>query len=365
MDGDVFFTGTRDPFTEMLPLSDDTWDIQFQPDFPPPSKALNIGWFWARPTSTTQRFFEQSFAKWNKTHNWDQSIMNEIARKMENVTIAATYNMSTLKVHRLDMSTFRNMMFVSWDRDLFGNEPTASAFINESTLIHYTCVEQSMKNYLGLNFGGFTDLDGYYSNPPKLLRVINIAGSSSAVHRQIAFTVQIAAAVGRTLIWPDSVAMLQHRRNEKEGKESYIILPRFPGVMSVNYDETQKAGFALVEGRYLQNQLRYKEEQPREVIFKVKWLEEQKIEQFERMISSVRDDLLPVLDFEKFGAEWMLPKEGENEDVAAAAPHVNLAQAAFDIVYHNSGMEAYVKDAMEKVPKCRFTDGGHGCLSKC
>jgi hypothetical protein len=77
--------------------------------------------------------------------------------------------------------------------------------------------------------------------------------------------------------------------------------------MSVSYNETQKAGFALVEGRYLQNQLRYKEEQPEQVTFKVKWLEEQSTEQFEHMISSVREDVLPVLDFEEFGASWMLP----------------------------------------------------------
>lgn len=166
--------------------------------------------------------------------------MNEIARDMENTTIAATQNMAALRVHRLEMNNFRNMMFVSWDRDLFGNELMVSTFINESTLIHYTCVEQSVKNYLGLNFGGLTDVDGYYSNPPKLLHVINIAGSSNAVHRQIAFAVQMAAATGRTLIWPDSVAMLQHRWNEEEEIESYIILPRFPGGMSVNYDETQK-----------------------------------------------------------------------------------------------------------------------------
>lgn len=127
----------------------------------------------------------------------------------------------------------------------------------------------------------------------------------------------------------------------------------------------KRAGFALVEGRYLQNQLRYKEEQPEQVTLKVKWLEEQSTEQFEHMISSVREDVLPVLDFEKFGASWMLPNEGENKAVAVAAPYVNRAQAAFDIVYHNSGMEGYVKDVMEMAPKCRFTDGGDGCLSIC
>jgi hypothetical protein len=50
---------------------------------------------------------------------------------------------------------------------------------------------------MGLHFGGFADIDGYYSNAPLLIRIINVVGTSDAVHRQVAFALQLAAACRR------------------------------------------------------------------------------------------------------------------------------------------------------------------------
>jgi hypothetical protein len=372
----------------MLPLSNDTWDMQFQRDMPSPSKALNIGWYFARATSRTISFFEQSFEKWNeKEDEWDQAVMNRMAVVMENATYSQDpngtqdHNDAQLRVHRLDMGVFRNFMHIRWEGSLFGDEKEAVAFINKSTIMHFTCVEQSLKTYMGLNFGGFDDIDGYYSNSPPLLRTANISGTSDAVHRQIAFALQVTAATRRTLIWPDSVSMLQHRKEKVKDKEGnkdkdkakeeteehdvYEVAPRFPGAMSVNYDTAERAGFSLVEGRYLQNKQRYTQEKHDETIIKVKWLEGLSIGQFEHLITGLRPDVIPVLDFENFGAEWKLSEDPEEKDMAVIGTYVKHASASFDLAYHQSGMEAYVKDTLGKAPKCRWTDGGNSCLHKC
>jgi hypothetical protein len=423
LDGDVYLTGTRNPFAEMLPLSNETWDIQYQRDWWPPADDLNIGWYFARASSNTIDYFKRSFARWNETGGWDQAVMNDIAREMENKTLVEAHNGTTLMVHRLDMTTFRNFMHTSW-HGLFRSEQEAAAYINESTMIHFTCVEQSLKTYMGLYFGGFADVDGYYSNAPLLMRVINIAGTSDAVHRQVAFALQLAAATGRTLIWPNTVTVLQRkmdeekaeekeeeeeeereeeneeekeeekeeenakdkgeekekekREEEKEGeeqendedneneeKEYYVLLEKYPSILVVNFDMAQTAGFSVVEGRYLQNRQRYKEDNQEEITIMVKWLEIFSVVEFEHLILSLREDVLPVLDFANFGTEWLIPDNPEKAGRAVLNAYVKQAAATFDIAYHDSGMQAYSKDALKKAPLCINADGDGHCLYQC
>jgi hypothetical protein len=365
LDGDVYLTGSRDPFSDMLPLSNDTWDVQFQPDFPPPSGQLNIGWFFARTSSATLQFFERSFARWNETQAWDQVVMNEIASDMERANYSETDGGSRLRIHRLDMSRFRNFMLVPWANALFGNEAQAASFVNESTAIHFTCIQQNLKTYMGLNFGGFADVDGYYSNATSLLRVANISGTSDAIHRQVAFALQVAAMTHRTLIWPDSVSVLQQHKDDATDQSLYDLVPNFPGVLAIDYDMAEKAGFSLVEGRYLQNRQQYRQGEVPETAISVKQLLETDIAQFESLITNLTADALPVLDFGKFGVEWIRPEDEGHRNTPDFVAYVKQAEASFDSVYQQSGMEAYAKEALEKVAKCRWADGGAGCLKNC
>jgi hypothetical protein len=403
----------------MLPLSNETWDIQYQRDAFAPADDLNIGWYFARASSNTIDYFNRSFARWNETHDWDQVVMNDIAREMENKTLVEAHNGTTLKVNRLDMTTFRNFMHTSW-HGLFRSEQEIATYINESTMIHFTCVEQSLKTYMGLHFGGFADVDGYYSNAPLLIRIINVAGTSDAVHRQVAFALQLAAATGRTLIWPNFVTLLQRKMveekveekaeetdeetdeekaeeteeetdeekaeekemekreegkeggkqendedKENEEKEYYVLREKYPGILVVNFDMAQRSGFSVVEGRYLQNRQRYKEDHQEEITIMVKWLEMFSVVEFEHLILSLRKHVLPVLDFANFGAEWLLPDNPDEVGRAVFNAYVKQAAAGFDIAYHESGMQAYSKDALKKAPICINADGDERCLYQC
>lgn len=365
LDADVFLTGSRDPFDEMLPLSDNTWDVQFQPDFPPPSLSVNIGWFFARASSATIEFFERSLARWNETQAWDQEVMNEIAWDMEHANHSETNNSSRLRVHRLDMDTFQNFMLAPWAETLFGNDTQAASFINKSVMIHFTCIQQSLKSYMGLNFGCMADVDGYYSNALALLGTVSVSGTSDAIHRQVAFALQVAAMTHRTLIWPDSVSILQRHQDDDTDQPRYVLVPQFPGVMAVNFDMAENAGFSLVEGRYLQNRRQYRHDQVHDMTIGVKSLLENGTAQFEGLIANLSSDVVPVLDFEHFGAEWVRPGDEGQQDTPDFAAHVERAEASFNRVYNQSGMEAYAKDALEKVAKCRWADGGDTCLKNC
>ena len=67
----------RDPLPAMLPLADDSWDLQVQRDAPPPSTALNIGFALARAGPRTAAAFQhmaQQHAAEKSAGNktWDQ-----------------------------------------------------------------------------------------------------------------------------------------------------------------------------------------------------------------------------------------------------------------------------------------------------
>jgi hypothetical protein len=99
LDGDVYLTGAVDPFENMLPLSNDTWDIQFQPDHVD-AMDYNIGWYFARATENTFEYFNRSYAMWNETHEWDQAVMNDVGQVME-------LEEHSLRVHHLDLSVYK------------------------------------------------------------------------------------------------------------------------------------------------------------------------------------------------------------------------------------------------------------------
>jgi hypothetical protein len=107
LDGDVYLTGLQDPFADMLPLSNDTWDIQFQTDGHEPNYELNIGWYFAKATKATVEFFKRSYAKWNETEgwkveeiSWDQKVMSRIGWTME-------FEEHSLRIHHLHGPHFK------------------------------------------------------------------------------------------------------------------------------------------------------------------------------------------------------------------------------------------------------------------
>ncbi|KAJ9607248.1 hypothetical protein H2200_008321 [Cladophialophora chaetospira] len=371
LDGDVYLTGSRNPFHDMLPISNHTWDMQFQKDFELPSTDLNIGWFFARASEATKEFFYRSYQQWRVTGAWDQKIMNEVARQMEDA--------NALKLHRLDLGRFRNYMLEDHEALLFGAEAEAAKFIADSAIIHYTCVEQGLKNYYGTTFGGSTDLTGYYSAAPAMLALANIEGTSQAILQQIAFAMQIAEDTSRALIWPHSVFMIQQRAAGDTTK--YVAHTNFPAVRVVNYKHAQRLGIELLESRFIYNQKRFPGVQARQTTIDVstqlRFRGEQRtsedMERLKKIIHGRPPDIIPTLDFSGFHAAeyaWLRPEDVHDSiyyeiTTSDYQSHVANVSKSFNALLQTTGIEEYSAAMLSQLQICRNVDWDAGCLNVC
>lgn len=381
LDADVFFTGSRDPFGVMLPLSNKTWDLQFQSDGGP--GALNIGWYFARPTPATRNFFRLSFAHWihTKTDEWDQLVMNKVKDGIlaKEAALAAeisagsndTSEPSTppLHVHMVELKHFRNFMLELWSPELFGNQTVINDYISTAAAIHYTCVQHDLKEYFGLNYGGFGDLHGYYSRPPPLLRPVGISGTADAVHKQVAFALALGKNTNSTVAWPDTVNVFQ---GWDDGK--YHFQPRFPGAKAVSWPSAKGAGYAVVEGQYLQNRVREGLDSPtEEVHLSLKeCIDQADSAPGSNWLYSLRKKLgaregfsVVNLDFTDVGAEWSPLMDLSVVDQPGYDEWVREVEAKFHTVFRDSGMEEFSSLPLAELGLCRWVNGGDGCLSNC
>lgn len=385
LDADVFFTGSHDPFSVMLPLSNKTWDLQFQSDNAPDE--LNIGWYFARSTPATQMYFRLSFAHWiqTKTDAWDQAVMNVIKNHIlqkqaaQAADIAAGTNETDepstppLRIHMVELRHFRNFMKELWSTELFGNQTATDEYVSAAAAIHYTCVQHDLKEYFGLYYSGFGDLHGYYSKPPPLLRPVGISGTAGAVHRQVAFALALGRRTNRTVAWPGAVDVFQ-----RWGDGTYHLLPRMPSVKAVSWPSARGAGYALVEGQYLQNRAR----EGLGPLTEVHWGLGEYVGQaggdpaggggdggwLESMAEGLAaEEGFPVvsLDFTDVGAGW---SQLMDPGVAAGPGYDDLvreAEAKFYAVFKESGMEEFSASPLAELGLCRWVDGGDGCLLNC
>lgn len=381
LDADVFFTGSRDPFDVMLPLSNNTWDLQFQSDGG--TGDLNIGWYFARPTSATRMFFRLSFAHWihTKTDEWDQLVMNKVRDGILAKEAALAAEISTgsndtsepstppLRIHMVELKHFRNFMLEMGSPELIGNQTATNEYVTNAAAIHYTCVQHDLKEYFGLSYGGFGDLDGYYSNPPPLLRPIGISGTSDVVHKQVAFALALGKITDRTVAWPDTVNVFQ---GWDDG--TYHFLQHFPSVKAVSWPSAKAAGYAVVEGQYLQNRAR---EGLGSLTEEVHWSLKEYVDQADSALSgnwlkSLTEKLVARkgfsvvdLDFTDVGAEWSRLMDISVRDKPGYDELVREAEAKFHSVFTDSGMEGFSSSTLAELGMCRWVNGGDICLLNC
>jgi len=367
LDGDVYLTIYRDPFKEMLPPSNHTWDIQFQMDeFN--GRALNIGWFFARACDRTKELFHRSYAQWLETAAWDQAIMNEVAHDME-------ANLS-LSIHRLDLDRFRNFMFYDQEEWIFGSEERVQSFIEDSAIIHYTCVERDLKSYFGANLGGFSDLNGYYSNSPPLLGAANIAGTSEAIFQQVAYALQLANKIGRTFIWPNSVSIIQTRSVDADTIRHFSHT-QLPGIRAVSQTSARRAGLKVVEGRYLQNQRHIVKDSVRTTreidVGMFLQHDQSNAEKLESVIGEIPSHVTLILDFGAVrpqGRSWLRPEDFNVQiayelDSGGFAEHLFDMSTSFEGMLQETGVLRYSESMMLQLRKCKNADWGQECLKLC
>jgi len=186
-------------------------------------------------------------------------------------------------------------MLHSWE-DLFGRDQATQQLVSESTILHFTCIEQSLKTYFGYYFGGFGDMDHYYTEPPPLLATANISGLIDAVHAQVAFAAQLAHKLHRSLIWPDTINLMRKRYDEHNKKMILEHYERQPGIRTISWGSAIQSGLAVVEGNYLTNFKRVRHAELETVYLDAR----ASISTLEEKISKLSPTQVVILDFTHF-----------------------------------------------------------------
>jgi hypothetical protein len=203
--------------------------------------------------------------------------------------------------------------------------------------------------------------------------VANVSGLLESVHAQVAFAAQLAVATNRTLIWPDSVNLVQKRANFEGSSVGYTHLPRFPGVRLISYESAQQAGIKTVEGRYLSNQkAQIKATELRKALIDAsKMVLEGGPAALESHISSLEHTDVAILDFANFAhGKWMkkfvesgLDLNSRYDDLAYLS---NDVEEKFQESYSKTGMRSYSAPLLQSLRKCLNANNKRsGCLQIC
>jgi hypothetical protein len=263
-------------------------------------------------------------------------------------------------------------MLWGWE-GLFGQDQATQQFVNESTIIHFTCIEQSLKTYFGYYFGGFGDMDHYYSDPPPLLGTINISGMVDAVHAQVAFAAQLAHKMHRTFIWPDTINLMQKGFDQEHNKTTLEYRDRQPGIRVISWESARKGGLATVEANYLTNFKRVNHTELKTVYIDA----HASISTLEEGISKLLPMQVVILDFANFSppihnSEQEEGKGEENETEEKTDPSAELAkwleekeQEWFKYTFEDGGYKDFSQYFLDKIKKCRNANWGKMCLENC
>ncbi|EGX49891.1 hypothetical protein AOL_s00076g532 [Orbilia oligospora ATCC 24927] len=255
IDPDVYLTGSIDPFSVMLPLSDPDWDIQFFPGPARGAKGIDASFFYARPNEPTKEFFKRVKKNWKESGDQDlNSLMNVMAFEMFSGD-------GTLKMKILGSKEFRGWGdMIEWESKNYNNYAAMNIIQNETAVVHMTCVEPSLRSYIARNFGAWYDVESYYSGKRKFLAVKGLEGDASHASKIIGFAAKVAMDSYRTLIFPSSAILTQARKNAQTGASDYVTVPEFPAYRIVNPSSLYPLSLRLVEATYLNNRARYTDE---------------------------------------------------------------------------------------------------------
>jgi hypothetical protein len=239
----------------MIPLEDARWHIQFQSDrHNGQNSELNIGWYWVRPTPLVREFFHRSQRAWLRNITfWDQQIMNDVRYSMIEHQ-ALEYPKSVV----LHLDIHRATMRFDWGT-IYTNETAIDDMNSGAVIVHYTMLYGIVKLVVAKQFGHWVNAS-YYLNPPKILRPINIAGTTNMTLDQIALAVHLSKVTGRHFMWP---MIINHTCDFYPGGWK----ARAP-VLIADADSLDNAT-SWVEGTYLRNRDRYNNDKLRQAKFRL------------------------------------------------------------------------------------------------
>jgi len=186
----------------------------------------------------------------------------------------------------------------------------------------------------------------------------NISGTSEAVRRQVTLALAVANKLGRTTLWPDSVNMF-----EKGDGTNYGYRKNLPGVVAMDYNKAENAGYKVVEGRYLRNREMMGLGSKKEYTVNLK--ETATVGALESLGEKVPNNDVIVLDFTSFGVNWERLAEDKERKQPEFSEAVVALEGEFYQAFNRTGMEEFSQAEWEKVPACGRANSGPGCLNNC
>jgi len=227
----------------MLPLTNDSWSIQFQSDRSEwQDSNVNIGWYWARPTHATSEFFRRSYEYWTAhPTEWDQEIMNGVRREMIGEG-KLDYPRSVV----LSLTDYKSTMLFDWP-DVYVNETKIDEMNAEGTIVHYTMIFNVAKILVAKQFGHWLNRT-YYVQERTFLEPVGIRGTSDEILNQISLAVYLAKTTGRTFMWPTAV-----NHTSAAYEDGWKLCPPLVIADAESVDEN----VPWVEGTFYRNRRRY------------------------------------------------------------------------------------------------------------
>ncbi|KAF3932937.1 hypothetical protein ABW20_dc0101533 [Dactylellina cionopaga] len=247
VDSDICLTGTHDPFSRMSLLKNDGWDVQFMEE----DDKLDPGFWFSKPTPATRLFMKN---------------VHTLFKDERNKGVSSTYLLRegirgiSLRFHLLDKDAFKSWAdHQAWESQNFATEPQIDVLIKETTAIHFTCIDKSVRPYFGKLYGGWSDYNGYYTNVRgRYLSISGISGTKEQLLDFIALAVQVALDTGRILILPYNVEIIQKQVKTAgpDNMPEYKRVPTFPFYRVIDINslediiEYMEASFPLNREKY-------------------------------------------------------------------------------------------------------------------
>ncbi|BGP47753.1 hypothetical protein JCM10450v2_003618 [Rhodotorula kratochvilovae] len=207
IDSDVAFR--YDPYPYMEPFME-TRDLVAQEN--DSFDHFNTGWMWIRHSQAASHAWHEVLKMDLVKTSRDQNNFNEVLgtallrqhtdggdpRRKPLLSDFTAKN--GLRVHVLDDNIFRSHHFEN-------DRPYAAR--DQSVYLHMTCGDDTLtKVFVSKTQGFWSDIDGYYSNPPPLLTVDHLSGSQDDVEQLFKILLTAAHYTSRALLPPTHATFL-------------------------------------------------------------------------------------------------------------------------------------------------------------
>ena len=147
-DLDVYIV--KNPLDAMLPLHDESWDIQVDPEW---GQHLNFGWFWSKSNAVTTPLWLEASKRAYASEEWDQTIFDDVFLNAETKGI--------LRIHRLPLDKFGQYQRIGFREAYYADFPEDYVPSSPMVAFHFTCVLGPVKRFLAKTFGAYRDRSYY------------------------------------------------------------------------------------------------------------------------------------------------------------------------------------------------------------